>query len=200
MRRGAGVVALPSEAMARPQMSGLRRLLRSTLTVLGMLVAYAVMPIPGRRGSAAWDLVLLAVGGAVLAYVVVRLTRQAFRHDDSGVRLEALVATFYAFVVFYSVIYLGIASRSGEFVGMTTRVDSLYFTMTTLTTVGFGDIHTAGQAARVAVTTQLFFDVVFVGLAARLVGPALARSMAARASAADRDRGDGRHGRRDRQS
>lgn len=163
-------------------MSGLRRILRSSLTVLGMLVVYAVIPVPGRRGTAAWDLVLLAVGGAVLAYVVVRLTRQAFHHDDSGVRLEALVATFYAFVVFYSVIYLGIASRSGEFVGMHTRVDSLYFTMTTLTTVGFGDIHAAGQAARIAVTTQLFFDVVFVGLAARLVGPALARSMAARAS------------------
>lgn len=184
--------------MAAPRLSPLRRTLRSGLTVLAMLLVYAVIPIPGRHAPAAFDLLLLAVGVAVLVYVVVALARQAVSEDDSGVRIEALIAVFYALVVFFSVIYLGIASQPDEFVGLTDRVDSLYFTMTTLTTVGYGDIYAAGTTARIAVTTQLFLDVVFVGLTARVVGPALARSAAARA--AEREGEDDRPRRRRRRS
>ena len=183
--------------MANAHLSPLRRALRSGLTVLGMLAVYAVVPIPGRRAPAAVDFLVLVVGVAVLAYVVIVLARQAARNDDSGLRIEALIAIFYAFVVFYSVVYLGIASGPDEFVGMADRVDSLYFTMTTLTTVGYGDIHAVGTVARIAVTTQLFFDVVFVGLAARLVGPALARSVAARAAAQEETGEPRRHRRHD---
>ena len=172
--------------MALRPLTPLRRALRSGVTVLLMLVVYAVIPIPGRNGPVIVDLLLLGGGVAVLGYIVIGLARQAMAHDDeSGVGLEAIIALFYAFLVFYSVIYLGIASRPSEFVGLDTRVDSLYFTMTTLSTVGYGDVHAAGTAARVAVTTQLFFDLVLVGLAARLIGPALARSMAARAAQAE---------------
>ena len=171
--------------MAGARLSPLRRVLRSTLTVAGMLVVYAVIPIPGRSGPVVVDLLLLGGGVAVLGYIVIRLARQAMQQDESGVGLEAIIALFYAFLVFYSVIYLGIASRPNEFVGLEDRVDSLYFTMTTLSTVGYGDVHAAGTAARIAVTTQLFFDLVLVGLAARLIGPALARSMAARAAQTD---------------
>jgi hypothetical protein len=49
--------------------------------------------------------------------------------------------------------------------GISTRTDALYFTVATLTTVGYGDVHAQGQIARSLVTLQLLFDVVFVGAA-----------------------------------
>jgi hypothetical protein len=52
-----------------------------------------------------------------------------------------------------------------------TRVDSLYFTLSTLATVGFGDISADGQLARTIVTVQIVFNLVFVaGLVSVLSG------------------------------
>ena len=50
-----------------------------------------------------------------------------------------------------------------------TRTDSMYFSTTIFSTVGFGDITAKSQAARVVVTLQMFLDLVILGLVARLV-------------------------------
>ena len=81
-------------------------------------------------------------------------------------------------MVFLSLIYLGLASRSGQFDELHTRIDALYFTMSTIATVGFGDVHATGQVARVVVTIQIFLDLIFVGLVARIILPTLARQRA----------------------
>ena len=59
-------------------------------------------------------------------------------------------------------------------------MDALYFTMSTIATVGFGDVHATGQVARVVVTVQIFLDLIFVGLVARIILPTLARQRAER--------------------
>ncbi|TFH53046.1 two pore domain potassium channel family protein [Actinomyces viscosus] len=50
-----------------------------------------------------------------------------------------------------------------QFTGLVTRTDALYFTVTTISTVGYGDVHAVGQAARGLVTAMIVFDVVFLG-------------------------------------
>ena len=45
---------------------------------------------------------------------------------------------------------------------MHTRVDALYFTLATMATVGYGDIHAEGQVARAMVCAVIAFDVVVV--------------------------------------
>ena len=50
--------------------------------------------------------------------------------------------------------------------------------MSTIATVGFGDIHATGQAARVVVTIQIFLDLIFVGLMARIILPSVVMSRA----------------------
>src|SRR5208282_4777456 len=49
-----------------------------------------------------------------------------------------------------------------------TRTDSLYFTVTTFSTVGFGDITATSQAARLVVTVQMILDLLVLGLGIRV--------------------------------
>ncbi|MCU0262810.1 MAG: potassium channel family protein [Candidatus Nanopelagicales bacterium] len=49
------------------------------------------------------------------------------------------------------------------------RVGALYFTVTVLATVGFGDIHPVSSLARAAVTGQMVMDVVLVGVVVRVL-------------------------------
>jgi hypothetical protein len=49
-----------------------------------------------------------------------------------------------------------------------TRTDSLYFTVTVFTTVGFGDIRATSQIARIVVTLQMILDLIVLGLGVRV--------------------------------
>ena len=160
------------------------RLLRSALTVAGLLALYAVIPVPGQQ-EPLWITLLVAVAGlSALAWAFITLAQRAQRAEsassETSIRLEALVAVLYAFGVFMSLVYLGLSSRPGQFDELNTRVDALYFTMSTIATVGFGDVHATGQVSRVVVTIQIFLDLIFVGLVARIILPSLARQRAQR--------------------
>ncbi|MER6303498.1 ion channel [Kitasatospora sp. NPDC001539] len=76
-----------------------------------------------------------------------------------------------AFLIFlamtvFSAAYYVLAARPGEFAGMDTRLDALYFTVVTLATVGYGDITPAGQAPRLVVILQIGYNFVFLAAAA----------------------------------
>jgi voltage-gated potassium channel len=82
--------------------------------------------------------------------------------------------------VFASGYLLLARSADGQLVGVHTKTDALYFTISTLATVGFGDVHPSGQLARSLVTIQIVFDLVFVAaLVAALTG-GVRRGIAAR--------------------
>jgi voltage-gated potassium channel len=48
------------------------------------------------------------------------------------------------------------------------RADALYFTVTTFSTVGYGDITAASQSARLVVTAQMLLDLLALGLVVRV--------------------------------
>ena len=50
----------------------------------------------------------------------------------------------------------------GQFVGLETRTDALYFAVVTMATIGYGDIHPVGQLSRVLVMVAVLFQFVFV--------------------------------------
>lgn len=166
-----------------------RFLVRTGLTVSGLLALYAVIPVPGHQESLPVTVLLALVGLAVLTYAFLTLAERARRStEEASVRIEAVVAVLYAFVVFTSLVYLAIASNPGQFTGLHTRVDALYFTMSTIATVGFGDVHATGQVARTVVTIQIFLDLIFVGLMARIILPSVVNSRArAREGSGSRD-------------
>jgi hypothetical protein len=114
--------------------------------------------------------VLLPVGVLVLLAVSGWQVRRIVAARYPGVRgIEALAVTAPLFLLlFASVYYVMARSVPGSFDHALTRTDSLYFTVTTFSTVGFGDITAVSEAARLVVTAQMILDLLVLGLGIRV--------------------------------
>lgn len=88
-------------------------------------------------------------------------------------------------VFFFAEAYYLLAATPGQLTDLRTKTDALYFTITTMSTVGYGDVHAAGQLARVAVTLQIVFDLFFIGTAVAVAGGILRTKAARRGSQED---------------
>ncbi len=136
------------------------------LVVLATAVYFAV-PIPGRMREASW-VVLFSCGVVVLGLLITLAIRRLLRAGEAA-RIRGLVLLLVLTVLFFSWCDDSVAVLPGQFAELHTKTDALYFTISTLSTVGFGDVHAAGQLARAAVTVQMVFNLVFIGLAAGIV-------------------------------
>jgi voltage-gated potassium channel len=133
-----------------------------------LLVAYAVLPF---RGDRWW---IGALGGIALLAAIVPLTVRRVRAVLVSERPlveagEALAVLLTMLLVGFAALYLSMDRMDGQFSGIDGRLDAMYFTVTTLATVGYGDITATGQGARAAVTVQMLFDLLFIGIAARVL-------------------------------
>jgi voltage-gated potassium channel len=115
--------------------------------------------------------VRLALGLLLTAGLIawqVRAIKGAKRPLMRAVR--ALVASILLFLVIFSLTYLAIAhSRSSAFTEPLDKVSALYFSVTTLATVGYGDIAPVTHTARVVATVQMLLDIVVLAVTARLL-------------------------------
>ena len=83
--------------------------------------------------------------------------------------VEALATTVPLFVLVFASAYFVMARSSpGGFSYQLTRTDSLYFTVTTFNTVGFGDTTATSQTGRFVVTVQMILDLLMLGLGIRV--------------------------------
>ena len=158
------------------------RLRRAALGVVAVLAVYYAVPV-GRLPSGAGVAfsVVGVVGGAVLlVWLAVRQLQllAAGERTDGTVRLDGLVLLVVVVVPLFAVGYLVLEKAdSDQFASLSTKTDALYFSLSTLATVGFGDVHATGQLARGLVTLQIAFDLVFVGaLVSVVTGQIRARS------------------------
>src|SRR3712207_1536520 len=95
--------------------------------------------------------------------------------EDADVQLNRLVLAAVAGIVAFAFVdHLVARTDPGSFDGLLTKTDALYFTLTTLTTVGYGDVHPVSQLARQVVMAQLAFNVVVLAGAARTLTRGLA--------------------------
>lgn len=144
-------------------------LARSFLVSAAMVVAYFVLPM---TSPLAVDTVLeLTIG---LTAVVALLTWQIMGIMHSpypGLQaLAALTVTVPLFLLmFATTYYLMSFAAPGSFTEPLTKLDSVYYAVTTFATVGFGDIAASSPAARATVTLQMVGGLVLVGFIARVV-------------------------------
>ncbi len=104
-----------------------------------------------------------------------------------GVRAsEALATTVALFLLLFASTYFAMGRASEASFGQhLNRSDSLYFTVTTFSTVGFGDITAVSQTARLVVTVQMILDLVALGLGIKLFTGAVRIARQDRAAPAD---------------
>jgi voltage-gated potassium channel len=140
-------------------------------------VVYFVIPVPGRMRESSWEL-LFGLGVLVLAILIVLRIRTLLR-ATADARARGLVVLLSCAVLFFAWADVTLAAIPGQFAGLHTKIDAVYFCVSTLATVGFGDVHAAGQLARAAVTLQVLFNIVFLGTAITFVTGILRRRMQA---------------------
>lgn len=155
----------------RPRIPRPARLAAAVLGPVLLTTAYFTVPftpIDPRHRVLAWVilaglLTLLALGMVVTTNRAVTDHTGRYPHPGLGILLLSWTA-----ILVFAASYWAMATRHGQFVGLRTRLDALYFTGVTMATVGYGDIHPSGQLARGVVLVQLVYTFAFLvsGLAA----------------------------------
>jgi voltage-gated potassium channel len=139
----------------------------SLLLVAALTAAYFLLPAPGRMRMGSWE-IFFWCGIAVLGSLILMAVRRLLRAGEAA-RLRGLILLLCLTVLFFAYADRTLAELPGQFTSLATKTDSLYFNVSTVATVGFGDVHPVGQLARLAVTVQIIFNLVFLGTAVGLV-------------------------------
>lgn len=158
------------------------------VAVIAAITLYYVLPFDAHGVNTTVKPIQVIVAVVVfllLATLIARTVRMQVVGGGREVRIQGLIFLVVLVVLFFSTLYVGMA---GQFDGLASKTDALYFTVSTLGTVGFGDVHATGQAARIAVTTQMVFDLVYVAALVSVISGILRE----RAAASRRVRTDGR--------
>ncbi|MFF7717966.1 potassium channel family protein [Streptomyces luteogriseus] len=148
--------------------AGLRRLrIGAGALLVAAGTAYFLLPLEGlgaERPWLGWPLFVICL--ALVAALLLRHVRDIVLERPqarSGIMISMLMCLA---VLVFSSGYYALARQPGQFTGLYTRVDALYFTVVTLATVGYGDIAPRGQEARLVTVAQVVYTFVFLTAAA----------------------------------
>jgi voltage-gated potassium channel len=136
---------------------------------LALLVLYAVAPF-GERLQGHVLAGLAGCLGALIVLVIFELRSIARSSHPEVKAVEAVGMTLPLTLLPFAAAYYGM-SRATEtaFEMRLTRLDALYFTMTTFSTVGYGDITAKSEPARAVVIGQITVDLIIIGLIAKVI-------------------------------
>jgi hypothetical protein len=142
---------------------------RTIVTVALVVAIYFLIPMD--HATDAGTVAGLVLGLLAFVTVIAWQLHQIARSGYPSIRaVEALAFSVPLYIFVFATAYFLMAhANAASFGGPMTRTDSMYFSTTVFTTVGFGDITAKSQAARVVVTVQMFLDLVILGLVARLI-------------------------------
>jgi voltage-gated potassium channel len=143
---------------------------RGVVIVCALVVAYYVLPLHG-----GWWPVGVAAGFIVVAALAPLAVRAATRVMESDQPVHDAVASLLVLVTLlvlgFAVTYYALDTHdAGQVAGLETKTDALYLSMATAATVGYGDVHPAGQAARVVAVIQMVTNLVAIAAIVRLFG------------------------------
>jgi len=145
---------------------------RSLLGLVAVLGLYFAIPVEDQTSTVrlVFNLVITVLCMVVVGLVITREFRRLQLGEDLRITGGQLVIALEVVLVVFALTYYSLAVHNpGEMAGIHTRLDALYFSATTVSTVGYGDVHAVGQVARGITTVQLVFDVVFIASFARLL-------------------------------
>lgn len=152
----------------------LSRMLGHTTVVLVLLTsAYYLYPLRfDRTIDESWGRLVASfvATGVVVAIIARSLARTARERTIPYSRLQLLLSALYILVLLFAALYAQIESlMPGQFVGIEDSTDALYFSVTVMATVGFGDVHPEGTTAKLVVTSHMLFNLIYLGTALRVL-------------------------------
>lgn len=165
--------------------SALRSLLVSAVIVVGYFTLPFTSPLTANT------IAFLAAGLLLVAGLLVWQVRAIRVSSYPRVRAFATVAiTLPLFLVIFAIAYhLMSRADATNWSEPMSRLDALYFTVTTFATVGFGDINARSATARAVVTVQIILDLVLIGLMTRVIVRAVQEALGRRQDATERSGG-----------
>lgn len=129
-------------------------------------IVYFLIPVP-KLGKGPWTVLFFGGSGVLGVLILASVRKLLHAGEDAGLRGLVLLLTLT--VLFFSWTDASVAKLTGQFADLHDRTDALYFNISTLATVGFGDVHPSGELARAAVTLQIIFNLVFLGAAVSMI-------------------------------
>ena len=160
-------VITAEQSPTRPQRRRIlrRALARSLASTIFLVALYCLAPMDKLSGVPLW--LSLSAGLVILVLVILLQVRRITRSRYPGLQaVEALAVTAPLFLLLFASAYLVLAQAdpANFSTPQLNRTDTLYFTLTVFSTVGFGDITASSQTARVIVMIQMVLDLVVLGL------------------------------------
>ena len=141
------------------------------MVVFVLIAGFCLMPLRGERWWIGAAIGIVAIIGTIpLTVRRVQAVRDA--EQPIVVAFEAIVLLVTMLVLGFASVYYAIDFRQEQFEGLSTRLDAVYYTVTTLATVGYGDIHPVAQPARAVATFQMLLNLAFVGIVVRVLARA----------------------------
>ena len=150
-----------------------RVLARNLMTiVLSWVLLFLVFFIEPSKGFGSTRPTLMLVAGIAMVTAMLYLQyRQITSAQFPMVRATVAICIVVPFfLVVFSMMYLAMsASVPSSFSQHLDHIRALYFTITTFSTVGFGDITPTSDPARMVVSVQMLLDLVVIGVGVRLL-------------------------------
>jgi len=165
------VALVPFDGLSRHRRRRLiaRAALRTLVTIAAVVGLYYLAPMDKPMDAA--TVAGLAFAGLALGGVVGYQVWKISHSDYPTVRaVESLAFTIPVYILFFATLYYLLDHANVATFGTSlSRTDTMYFSTTVLTTVGFGDITAKTDAARIIVTCQMVLDLLILGLVVRLI-------------------------------
>jgi len=139
-----------------------RSAIRILVSVVLLFTLYAVLPVADRTGlgTLAELFVGLIIFGAVLGWQVLKI--MGAEHPELRAA-EALAIAVPIVLIVFAFTYLSLSHAvPRSFSEKLDRVQSVYFVITVISTVGFGDITPKTDAAMIVVSFQIMLDLVLL--------------------------------------
>ena len=183
---GASFAVLP-RVLRRRLVAG--AVLRAALTTTILLTAYVLMPFT--LISQARYLTAFVVGAAVVLAVLAVEFSRTMRSPYPRLRaVESLLTAGPLFIVLFATAHYVIGQQDpAGYTEPMTRLDALYFTVTTFATVGYGDISPHSEIARLVAMVQMVSGLILVGVIAKLLFGIAQEGDRLRLSSSPADRG-----------
>jgi hypothetical protein len=146
-----------------------RGLARALAITVALVALYYVLPLDSL--SKVPLVVTFVAALLILTMATVWQIRAVLISPNPAIRAnEGVASSAPLFLLLFAAGYFAMARSNPDSFNVRdfTRTDSLYFTMTVFSTVGFGDITATSQIARIVVTLQMALDLIVLGLGVRV--------------------------------